>query len=153
MAGGFIPDTKLCSTNNGLANSYDATVSNAGLASALGFSQFMITYDITAWQKINSYDPTFWDVMVSSTTNPAEAYMLKTDQFVFPNSPNVPIGNSAADGWVTICHLQDGVYYTITVLQADVAMFLGIGDMLGSCASTSEHNGKIYYTTFHNHAT
>ncbi|MFH0895624.1 MAG: hypothetical protein V2A54_14405, partial [Bacteroidota bacterium] len=55
-------------------------------------------------------------------------------------------------GWVTICHIPPGNpsnAHTITISINALPAHLAHGDNIGSC---SGDGGKIYYTTFHNHA-
>lgn len=151
LPGGFIPDTKLCSINNGSSGTINnATVPDLNLANAIGFNTLNIQYDLGTWQKINNYDATFWDVMVKKDN---EALMIKTDKYNDPSTPQTPVGNSAASGWVTICHHPAGsTPITITINQNAWPAHQAHGDTMGPCSSGS-NNGNIYYTTFHNHAT
>ncbi len=153
-AGGFIPDTTLCTTNNGTATTFpDAQITNTDLTTAIGFSSLSIEYDLGAWQKINSCDTSFWDVLVK---NPAtqEPLMIKTNNYSNPTQLDTPVGNDAADEWVTICHTPSGnnsTPITITINQNALQAHLNHGDTLGSCTNTT-NNGTIYFTSFHNHA-
>ncbi|TBX70569.1 carboxypeptidase regulatory-like domain-containing protein [Flavobacterium silvisoli] len=151
LAGGFIPDDKLCSKNTGSSMTImGAQVADTNLASALGFSSLDIQYDLGSWQRIFSYEPTYWDVLVSDpATN--QPLMIKTNMF---NSGTVssPVGGDDNDGWVTICHTDEsGNPVTITIEESAWAAHEAHGDSIGACSSTN-NSGTIYYTTFHNHA-
>ncbi|RKT01543.1 peptidase associated/transthyretin-like domain-containing protein [Chryseobacterium defluvii] len=150
MAGGFIPDTKLCSVNNGTSGTINnTTISDVNLANALGFNTLNIHFDLGSWQKINMYDTTFWDVMVKNNN---EALMIKTNKYHDASATQVPIGNSATNGWVTICHNPTGSNpMTITIPQSSWATHQAHGDTMGAC-NGSNNSGNIFYTAFHNHA-
>lgn len=149
MAGGFIPDDKLCTKTTGESTTITgALVPFASLAASVGFSSLDITYDLGSWEQINNYDPVFWDVLVADPTTSAPL-MIKTNHF----SGGV-VGNRVGgdDGWITICHTDDsGTPITITIEPAEWAEHEAHGDSLGSCSNTN-NSGTIYYTTFHNHA-
>jgi len=152
QAGGFIPDDKMCTKTTGSSGLIaGATISDSSLAAALGFATLDIDYDLGAWEQINTYDATFWDVLV---TNPAtsQPLMVKTTNFS-GGTVDTPVGNDSDDSWVTICHtdVDTGAQITITVEAADVQEHLDHGDSLGAC-DNSNNSGTIYYTTFHNHA-
>lgn len=149
--GGFIPDSKLCSTNTGSSGIVPATVSNAGLAAALGFNSLNIDFDLGAWQKIINYDPTYWDVLVKDTSN--QALMLRTNHFAAPGIPVTPIGNAANTTFVPVCVTIPGIniQITISVPQAAVPYLVALGATVGPCTGSS-NSGYIYYTSFHNHA-
>ncbi|MBB4805986.1 hypothetical protein HNP38_001258 [Chryseobacterium defluvii] len=150
MPGGFIPDTKLCSINNGTSGTTsNASISDVNLAGALGFNALDIHYDLGAWHKINNYDTTFWDVMVKKDN---EALMIKTNKYHDSTAPQTPIGNSAADSWVTICHNPSGNNpITLTINQNAWPAHQAHGDTMGACSGNNT-SGNIFYTTFHNHA-
>jgi hypothetical protein len=148
--GGFIPDDKLCSKNTGAATTITgAQVTNTSLATALGFSNLDITYDLGSWENIFSYDATYWDVLV---LNPATntPLMIKTNNFD-DGVVSTPVGNNGND-WITICHNPSGNNpITISIPSAAWPAHQAHGDTLGDCSSTT-NSGTIYYTTFHNHA-
>lgn len=149
-SGGFIPDSKLCSKNIGGSGMLQATISNANLATALGFTTLDINYDLGSWQKIMNYDANYWDVLVSSVNN--EALMIRTNQYSNPTAPSVTVGNATNNNFITICHNPSGNNpITITINQNDWAAHQGHGDTQGACAG-SAFSGNIFYTTFHNHA-
>lgn len=151
-ANGFIPDDKLCATNNGSTQTVTgASVSDANLAASIGFSSLDIQYDLPAWQQITNYDPAFWDVEVMNPAN-NNALMIKTKNFS-GGTIIAEVGRSAADeNWITICHHEsEGGSFTITIPETDWAAHEAHGDSLGEC-SNSNNSGTIYYTTFHNHA-
>ncbi|CAD7798813.1 hypothetical protein CHRY9390_00390 [Chryseobacterium aquaeductus] len=152
LPGGFIPDTKLCSKNIGSAGQVAGTVNNAALVSALGFNSLNIDYDLGAWQKIISYDPAYWEVLVKdATTN--DALMLRTNQFTSTNVPTTPIGNAPNLLYTTVCvTLPNNIQITISVPQIVVPYLVALGATVGPCSGASG-SGYIYYTTFHNHAT
>jgi hypothetical protein len=148
-AGGFIPDDKLCSKNIGASTTISgAQVTDASLATALGFSALDIEYNLGSWQNVFSYDATYWDVMVSDPTS-NQPLMIKTTNFSSGNV-STPVGND--DGWITICHTDDsGTPITITIDETEWAVHEAHGDAAGACTNTN-NSGTIYYTTFHNHA-
>lgn len=150
MAGGFIPDTKLCSINTGVSGTINNTsITDVNLANALGFNTLNIHFDLGSWQKINMYDTTFWDVMVKNNN---EALMIKTNKYHDPNATQVAIGNSSTNGWITICHNPSGSNpVTITIPQSSWAAHQAHGDSMGACNGSS-NSGNIFYTAFHNHA-
>lgn len=150
LPGGFIADPLLCSQNNGMSGTYsNCNVSNTALASAIGFNSLDIDYDLGSWQKINSYDASFWDVLVEKQ---GEALMIRTNKFVQQGAPTIAVGNAANNQYVTICHKPAGANpVTLTIPQNALSAHLAHGDSLGSCNGTS-NSGNIYFTTFHNHA-
>jgi hypothetical protein len=152
QAGGFISDDKLCSKTTGSAMTIvGAQVGDANLAAALGFSTLDIEYNLGGWERINNYDASFWDVLVTDPANNNEALMLKTDNFN-GGTVTTPVGDDSTDGWITICHTDDsGIPTTITIEQLEWAAHEAHGDTLGSCDSATD-SGTIYFTTFHNHA-
>lgn len=152
LAGGFIPDTKLCSKNTGSSGMVPGTINSPALATALGFNTLNIDYDLGAWQKIINYDPAYWEVLVKETSS-NDALMLRTNHFTSTNVPNTPIGNAPTSQFVTMCvTLPSNVQITITVPQAAVPFLVALGATVGPCSGAS-NSGYIYYTTFHNHAT
>ncbi len=151
MSGGFIPDTKLCSTTTGSVGLLAASVSNAGLTAALGFNSLNIDYDLGAWQKIISYDPAYWEVLVKETSS-NNALMLRTNHFTATGIPNTPIGNAPNTTFTTVCiTLPGNIQISISVPQAAVPLLVALGATVGPCSGTT-NSGYIYYTTFHNHA-
>lgn len=151
MPGGFITDNLLCAKNDGPSGMYsNCNVPNAALASAIGFNSLNIDYDMGAWEKIQNYDASFWDVLVEKQ---GEALMLRTNKFTQQGAPNIPVGNAPNSQYVTICHNVNGNNpITLTIPQSAVAAHMAHGDSMGSC-NTTTNSGNIYYTTFHNHAT
>jgi hypothetical protein len=150
-AGGFIPDDKLCSKNIGASGTITgAQVTDANLATALGFSSLDIEYDLGIWQNIFSYDATYWDVMVSDPAT-SQPLMIKTTSFS-TGTVSTPVGGDNDDGWITICHTDDsGAQITVTIEESDWAAHEAHGDAVGACTNTND-SGTIYYTSFHNHA-
>ncbi len=148
-ANGFIPDNNLCTTAEGAAVTISgAQVVNADLASSVGFSTLDIVYDLSGWDKIMNFEPSFWDVLVNdpATNNPL---MIKTNHY---NGGLVlsPVGHNAADeGWITICHHGENESFTMTIPQIELANHEAHGDSIGSCENSGS-NGTIYFTTFHN---
>ncbi|KQT33130.1 hypothetical protein ASG22_18085 [Chryseobacterium sp. Leaf405] len=151
LAGGFIPDTKLCSKNIGNTGMVGATVNNAGLSTALGFNTLAIDYDLGTWQKIINYDPTYWEVLVKETST-NDALMIRTNHFTATGLPTTPIGNAPTTTFVTVCiTLPGNIQISISVPQAAVPYLVALGATVGPCSGSS-NSGYIYYTTFHNHA-
>ncbi|MEY8759552.1 hypothetical protein [Chryseobacterium tongliaoense] len=149
-AGGFINDNLLCVKNIGTATTYtNCAVSDVPLATAIGFNTLDISYDLTAWEKIQNYDSTFWEVLVEKNNEPL---MIRTNHYTDPNAPQVPVGNTANNNQITICHhTASGNNITITINQNAWPAHQAHGDTQGPCSGNSA-SGKIYYTTFHNHA-
>ncbi|SHL77157.1 carboxypeptidase regulatory-like domain-containing protein [Chryseobacterium polytrichastri] len=149
-AGGFVPDTKLCSVNQGTPGNVPAVVSNAGLSAALGFNSFNIDFDLGAWQKITNYDPNYWEVLVKDTSN--NALMIRTNHFTATGVPSTPIGNAPTSTFVTVCiTLPGNTQISISVPQVLVPFLVALGATVGPCTGAS-NSGYIYYTSFHNHA-
>lgn len=150
-AGGFISDSTLCSVNNGSTGVLSASITNTALADAIGLTTLDINYDLGSWQRINSVDETFWEVLVRNSAN-NEALMIKTNNFFDSSLVDSSVGNSNDPNWITICHNSDNpTPITITIEASEWPLHEAHGDTLGSCESIGS-NGTIYYTTFHNHA-
>lgn len=148
-AGGFINDNLLCVKNIGAATTYtNCAVSNVPLATAIGFNTLDISYDLTAWEKIQNYDSNFWEVLVEKNNEPL---MIRTNHYSDANAPQVPVGNTANNNQITICHHTTNGNITITINQNAWPSHQAHGDTQGPCSGNSA-SGKIYYTTFHNHA-
>jgi len=151
LAGGFVPDTKLCSKNIGTSGIVPATVNNAGLSTALGFNTLNIDFDLSSWQKITNYDPAYWEVLVKETSS-NNALMIRTNHFTATGIPNTPIGNAPNTTFTTVCiTLPGNIQISISVPQAIVPYLVALGATVGPC-SGSTNSGYIYYTSFHNHA-
>ncbi|WP_449388128.1 hypothetical protein [Chryseobacterium lineare] len=151
LAGGFVPDSKLCSKNIGNSGTLGATVTNTGLTTALGFNTLNIDYDLGAWQKIINYDPTYWEVLVKETSS-NDALMIRTNHFTATGIPTTPIGNAPNTTFVTVCiTLPGNIQISLSVPQALVPYLVALGATVGPCSGSS-NSGYIYYTTFHNHA-
>lgn len=152
LPGGFVPDSKLCSTNTGSSGIVPATVSNAGLSTALGFNTLNIDFDLGSWQKIVNYDPAYWEVLVKETSS-NNALMIRTNHFTTSGTPNTPIGNAPNTTFTTVCiTLPGNIQISISVPTAAVPYLVALGATVGPC-SGSTNSGYIYYTSFHNHAT
>ncbi|MFY1047610.1 carboxypeptidase-like regulatory domain-containing protein [Chryseobacterium sp. GP-SGM7] len=152
LPGGFVPDTKLCSTNTGSSGIIPATVSSAGLSTALGFNTLNIDFDLGSWQKITNYDPTYWDVLVKETSS-NNALMIRTNHFTATGIPATPIGNAPNTTFTTVCiTLPGNIQISLSVPTAAVPYLVALGATVGPC-SGSTNSGYIYYTSFHNHAT
>jgi hypothetical protein len=152
LAGGFVPDSKLCSKNIGNSGMLGATVNDAGLTTALGFNTLNIDYDLGSWQKIINYDPAYWEVLVKETSS-NDALMIRTNHFTATGIPVTPIGNAPNTTFVTVCiTLPGNIQISLSVPQAFVPYLVALGATVGSCSGAS-NSGYIYYTTFHNHAT
>ncbi|MFC4739810.1 carboxypeptidase-like regulatory domain-containing protein [Flavobacterium ponti] len=153
MPGGFIPDSTLCTTNNGSSGIISSQITSNALGNALNFFTIDIDYDLGSWERISMYDNTFWEVLVKNPIN-NEALMITTNSFHDANLEDTPVGNSNNSGWITICHQtldSNNPYITITINQNAWPAHQAHGDTLGSC-SGSTNSGRIFYTTFHNHA-
>ncbi len=149
LPGGFVPDAKLCSKNIGNSGMVGATVNNAGLTTALGFNTLSINYDLSQWQKIISYDPTYWEVLVKETST-NDALMIRTNHFTMTGSTTTPIGTTTT--FATVCiTLPGNIQVTISVPQVLVPYLVALGATVGTCSGSS-NSGYIYYTSFHNHA-
>jgi hypothetical protein len=148
--GGFLDLTKICFNTNGNSAMYNnCSVSNAAMASAIGFSTLDIQYDQPLWQKIQHYDPSFWEVLVQKDNEPL---MIRTNKYVNATAPKTPVGTSLNNNQMTICHhTANGNNITITINQNAWNAHQAHGDYVGSCSATTS-SGNIYYTTFHNHA-
>lgn len=152
LPGGFVPDTKLCSTNTGSSGIIPATVSSAGLSTALGFNTLNIDFDLGSWQKITNYDPTYWEVLVKETSS-NNALMIRTNHFTATGIPATPIGNAPNTTFTTVCiTLPGNIQISLSVPTAAVPYLVALGATVGPC-SGSANSGYIYYTSFHNHAT
>jgi hypothetical protein len=152
QAFGFIPDDKLCTLTAGTVSTIaGAQITDTALAASMGFSTLDIVYDLPQWEKINNFDPTFWDVMVNDPAS-GQPLMIKTNNFS-GGTAGTEVGQSGADeGWMTICHKEFGSEsFTITIPESEWAMHAAHGDSVGSC-SNANNSGTIYFTTFHNHA-
>lgn len=151
-AGGFINDNLLCLKNIGTATTYaNCSVSNAALATAVGFNTLDITYDIGQWEKIQTYDSSFWEVLVEKNNEPL---MIRTGNYNDPNAQSVAVGTAANNNQMTICHhTGNGNNITITIDASTWPSHQAHGDTQGPCSGGNSSSGKIYYTTFHNHAT
>ncbi|MCX8532902.1 carboxypeptidase regulatory-like domain-containing protein [Chryseobacterium luquanense] len=152
LPGGFVPDTKLCSTNTGSSGIIPATVNSAGLSTALGFNTLNIDFDLGSWQKITNYDPTYWEVLVKETSS-NNALMIRTNHFTATGIPATPIGNAPNTTFTTVCiTLPGNIQISLSVPTAAVPYLVALGATVGPC-SGSTNSGYIYYTSFHNHAT
>lgn len=146
--GGFVPDTKLCSTNSGSQGITPAVVSNAGLSAALGFNTLNIDFDLGAWQRIMNYDPNYWEVLVKDYSD--MPLMIRTNHFTMTGGTTTPIGTTTT--FVTLCiTLPGNIQVTISVPQVLVPYLVALGATVGPCSGSS-NSGYIYYTSFHNHA-
>lgn len=151
LAGGFVPDTKLCSKNTGTSGIVAATVNNAGLSTALGFNTVNIDFDLSSWQKITNYDPAYWEVLVKETSS-NNALMIRTNHFTATGIPSTPIGNAPNSTFTTVCiTLPGNIQISISVPTITVPYLVALGATVGPC-SGSTNSGYIYYTSFHNHA-
>lgn len=151
LAGGFVPDTKLCSKNTGTSGIVAATVNNAGLSTALGFNTANIDFDLSSWQKITNYDPAYWEVLVKETSS-NNALMIRTNHFTATGIPSTPIGNAPNSTFTTVCiTLPGNIQISISVPTITVPYLVALGATVGPC-SGSTNSGYIYYTSFHNHA-
>jgi hypothetical protein len=148
--GGFLDLPKICFNTNGNVAMYNnCSVSNTAMASAIGFNTLNIQYDQPLWQKIQHYDPLFWEVLVQKDNEPL---MIRTNKYVDTTVPKISVGTSLNNNHMTICHhTASGSNITITINQNAWNAHQAHGDYTGSCTGTT-NSGNIYYTTFHNHA-
>ncbi|WP_228409982.1 carboxypeptidase-like regulatory domain-containing protein [Chryseobacterium viscerum] len=148
--GGFLDLPKICFNTNGNVAMYNnCSVSNTAMASAIGFNTLNIQYDQPLWQKIQHYDPLFWEVLVQKDNEPL---MIRTNKYVDTTAPKISVGTSLNNNHMTICHhTASGSNITITINQNAWNAHQAHGDYMGSCTGTT-NSGNIYYTTFHNHA-
>lgn len=148
--GGFLDLTKICFNNTGNSAMYNnCSVTNTAMAAALGFSTLDIQYDMSLWEKIQHYDPNFWEVLVQKGNEPL---MIRTNKYVDTTAPKIPVGTSLNKNHMTICHhTANGNNVSITINQNAWSAHQAHGDYVGSCSGTTS-SGNIYYTTFHNHA-
>lgn len=154
MQGGFIPDTTLCTSNIGSSGVISSQITSNSLGNALNFFTIDIEYDLGSWERISMYDNNFWEVLVKNPIND-EALMITTNSFHDATLEETSsVGNFNNSGWITICHQTNSSTnpsITITINQAAWPAHQAHGDTLGSC-SGSTNSGRIFYTTFHNHA-
>lgn len=76
---GFIPDTKLCSSKSGSSVTLPATIVAPDFQTFMGTNTMSIFYDLNEWEIIQNFDPTYWEVVVS--TNGLPALMLRKSDF------------------------------------------------------------------------
>lgn len=147
---GFIDFTQVCFSTTGSIGMYNnSSISNAAMASSLGFNTLDIMYDQPLWEQIKYYDPSFWEVLVQKGS---EALMLRTNKYANKNAPKIAIGTSLNKNHMTICHkTANGNTITMTINQNAWSAHQAHGDYVGSCTGNTT-SGNIYYTTFHNHA-
>ena len=151
LAGGFVPDSKLCSKNIGSSGMVASTISNPALATAMGFNTLNIDYDLGSWQKIINYDATYWDVLVKDTST-NDPLMIRTNQFSATGLPTTTIGNAPNTAFTTVCiTLPGNVQISVSVPTITVPFLVALGATVGPCSGAT-NSGYIYYTTFHNHA-
>lgn len=85
---GFIDDTKLCSSKSGSMVTLPGTIVASDFQAFMGTSSMNIYYDLNEWEIIQSFDNTYWEVVVS--TNGLPALMLRKSDF----SNGTSTGNS-----------------------------------------------------------
>ena len=148
---GFIPDSTMCSTAVGTQMTInDANIVSPELQYYLGANTMDISYDLDAWEVVQSADNSFWQVMITNPVNNAPLFM-RTNRYTNNNNPpNFTVGTRDT-GFVTICHQMTGgtAPITITVSTSELASHLAHGDSEGPCDNNNK-SGWIYYTTFHN---
>jgi hypothetical protein len=109
----------------------NSSISNAAMASSLGFNTLDIMYDQPLWEQIKYYDPSFWEVLVQKGS---EALMLRTNKYANKNAPKIPIGTSLNKNHMTICHkTANGNTITMTINQNAWSAHQAHGDYVGSC--------------------
>ncbi|MGH1518247.1 hypothetical protein [Chryseobacterium sp. JK1] len=150
LGAGFINYTQICFSDSGSIGMYNnCSVSNTAMAASIGFNTLDIQYDQPLWEKIQYYDPLFWEVLVEKGN---EALMVRTNKYTNKNAPKISVGTSLNNNHMTICHhTPNGNMITLTINQNAWSAHQAHGDNMGSC-SGSTNSGNIYYTTFHNHA-
>ena len=77
--GGFIDDTKLCSSKSGSSVTLPGTIVAPDFQAFMGTNTMNIFYDLNEWEIIHSFDPTYWEVIVSANGLPA--LMLRKSDF------------------------------------------------------------------------
>ena len=77
---GFVSDDVLCTDRVGTSTlAENATLSASDLQAFLGIDEMDIYYDLGGWEKVLSVDETFWEVLISHSTE--GALLLRTNQF------------------------------------------------------------------------
>ncbi len=76
---GFIPDTKLCSSKSGSTVTLPGTIVAPDFQAFMGTNIMSIYYDLNQWEIIQNFDPTYWEVVVS--TNGLPSLMLRKSDF------------------------------------------------------------------------
>lgn len=147
LAGGFIPDSTLCTSKAGPHTLVaGASVVAQDLIDYLGISSLDIEYDLGGWEVIQQLDAP-WEVLINDNTTYGP---LAVRYYVPPSSKSM--NNMLEQGWITICHIPPGNpsnAHTITISVNALPAHLAHGDYIGSCESMG-YGGVIYYTTFHN---
>jgi len=147
LAGGFIPDSTLCTSKAGqIAMINNASIVAQDLIDYLGVSNIDIEYDLGAWEVIQLIDSP-WEVLIqdNATYGP-----LAARYYMPPSTKSLRTVHDQE--WVTICHIPPGNpanAHTITISVNALATHLAHGDYIGSC-ETMGYGGVIYFTTFHN---
>ena len=85
---GFIDDTKLCSSKSGSSVMMPGTIVAPDFQAFMGINTMNIYYDLNQWEIIQSFDATYWEVVVAGNGLPA--LMLRKSDF----SNGTSTGNS-----------------------------------------------------------
>ena len=148
--GGFIADSLLCTRKTGDVGSImNTNITSASLQAYLNQTTINeIYYNLGAWEQINYADPNFWETLVADQTG--QALLIRTNLYTNPSVGTFHTGSNANNENSLICAMDNsGQHITLSVKNADVALYLAAGATNGSCDNTLG-NGRIYFTTFHN---
>lgn len=99
---GFIDDSKLCSSKQGSVVTLPGNIVAPDFQAFMGTSTMSIYYDLPQWEIIQSFDQTYWDVVVS--TNGLPALMLRKSDF----SNGTSTGNSGNIYFTTFHNAPSG---------------------------------------------
>lgn len=88
---GFIDDTYLCSTRSGSVVTHNANIVDTAFQTFMGKTTMSIYYDLPQWEVIQSYDPTYWDLIVQLPNS--IAFMLRKSNFTDGSATGTTSGN------------------------------------------------------------
>jgi hypothetical protein len=77
--GGFIDDTKLCSSKSGSSVTLPGNIVAPDFQAFMGTNTMNIYYDLNEWEIIQNFDAAYWEVVVSTSGLPA--LMLRKSDF------------------------------------------------------------------------
>lgn len=151
---GFIPDASLCASRTGQTGTVTAaSILNGDLQTILGATNMDVLYDLGGWEVLEVVGPE-WEVLVAdNSTNGYGPLLIRQEYPGTQNNGGNGGGNGGNNQWVTICHIPPGNPnnpITITISVNALQAHLNHGCSVGPC-NNSNHGGRIYYTTFHNH--